>query len=203
MADGRAIGIAGLWARTVEELGDRLAHEVKNALNGVAVNMEVVRARAGAGADASRIAPFAETAASELEGVVRLTEALLWLVRPLAEPVDVGTTTARLAVLGGALARGGGGRMVLDPLSGDAVSGASADVVRLLLTSAMLHATASPGTVCCAVTPGPRPAVRVQHDGHGMPGAFPAELDVVARQADVIVECGSEGWTFSFPPPSA
>ena len=194
-----ADGVAGLWARTLEELGERLAHELKNALNGVAVNVEVVRARAGA--DASRITPFAEIAATELEGVVRLTESLLWLVRPLAQPVDVGAAAARLAVLGGALARTGGGRVVLEPAGADAVSGASADVVRLLLAAAMLRATASPGTVCCVVTAGVRPIVGVRHSEAGMPHSLTPELGAVAHEAGVGVECHAGGWTFTFPSP--
>lgn len=53
-----------------------LAHEMRNALNGVAVNLEVARSRATNGSDISRIIPFIETAAQQLETATKLHKAL-------------------------------------------------------------------------------------------------------------------------------
>lgn len=50
----------------------QLAHDVRNALNGVAVNLEVARSRVARGADAAQVAPFLETAAQQLEAATRL-----------------------------------------------------------------------------------------------------------------------------------
>ena len=50
----------------------QLAHDVRNALNGVAVNLEVARSRAARGADVSQVAPFIETAAQQLDAASRL-----------------------------------------------------------------------------------------------------------------------------------
>jgi hypothetical protein len=50
----------------------RLAHDVRNALNGVAVNLEVARSRARRGVDVQQIAPFIETAAQQLDVVSSL-----------------------------------------------------------------------------------------------------------------------------------
>jgi hypothetical protein len=50
----------------------QLAHDVRNALNGVAVNLEVARGRAGRGVDIADVAPFLETAAQQLEVAARL-----------------------------------------------------------------------------------------------------------------------------------
>ena len=50
----------------------KLAHDVRNALNGVAVNLEVARSRAQRGVDTGDVAPFLETAAQQLELATRL-----------------------------------------------------------------------------------------------------------------------------------
>lgn len=49
-----------------------LAHDVRNALNGVAVNLEVARARVTRGGSSEQIAPFLETAAQQLDVAARL-----------------------------------------------------------------------------------------------------------------------------------
>ncbi len=50
----------------------QLAHDVRNALNGVAVNLEVARSRAERGVDVTQVASFLETAAQQLEAATRL-----------------------------------------------------------------------------------------------------------------------------------
>lgn len=49
-----------------------LAHDVRNALNGVAVNLEVARSRAQRGVDVAEVSPFLETAAQQLDLATRL-----------------------------------------------------------------------------------------------------------------------------------
>ena len=63
-----------LWPAALQRALARAAHDVKDALNGVSVNLEVVRSRASrADTPASAVAPFAEAAAQQLE---RLTARL-------------------------------------------------------------------------------------------------------------------------------
>jgi hypothetical protein len=50
----------------------QLAHDVRNALNGVSVNLEVARSRAQRGVDITQVASFIETAAQQLETATRL-----------------------------------------------------------------------------------------------------------------------------------
>jgi hypothetical protein len=50
----------------------QLAHDVRNALNGVAVNLEVARSRAQRGTDVTQVTPFLETAVQQLESAARL-----------------------------------------------------------------------------------------------------------------------------------
>ena len=50
----------------------KLAHDVRNALNGVALNLEVARSRAQRGVEVIEVASFMETAAQQLEVATRL-----------------------------------------------------------------------------------------------------------------------------------
>lgn len=50
----------------------QLAHDVRNALNGIAVNLEVARSRARRGVDVGEVAPFIDTAAQQLDVATRL-----------------------------------------------------------------------------------------------------------------------------------
>lgn len=66
-----------------------LAHEVRNALNGAAVNLEVARGRAQRGNDVAELTPFLDTAVQQLESVAELYQQYTVLV---AEITDRTTT---------------------------------------------------------------------------------------------------------------
>ncbi len=132
-----------LWLRTLERVAARAAHEIKGALNGVAVNLEVVRARAAKPeAPAAAVATFAGVAAGQLEAVVEMSEAMLQLARAPREPVDVAIAVRGVAALLRSAARGEGHALEVVE-SGDGVP-PSADAgwpqgnsVRLAVASAM------------------------------------------------------------------
>jgi len=63
----------------------QLGHDVRNALNGVAVNLEVARSRAARGADVAQVAPFIETAVQQLDAATRLHKRYADLVADVAE----------------------------------------------------------------------------------------------------------------------
>jgi hypothetical protein len=70
----------------------QLAHDVRNALNGVAVNLEVARSRAERGADVTQVAPFIQTAVQQLDAATRLHKRYADLVAGIAEsPAARGT----------------------------------------------------------------------------------------------------------------
>jgi len=80
-----------LWLAALQRALDRAAHDVKDALNGVSVNLEVVRSRASnTGAAASAIAPFAEAAAHQLDRLTALLDAVLALGRIRARGAQSG-----------------------------------------------------------------------------------------------------------------
>lgn len=93
-------------------MADRVAHELRNPLNGLAVNLEVVRSRsARPGVEGAALVPYAEAASSELERTLPLIDALLSLARPAAVPVDLQTTLAPLLTLYGSIAAAAGGSL--------------------------------------------------------------------------------------------
>lgn len=65
----------------VSRWADDLAHEVKNPLHAMVINLELVKRRAGA-ADAASVVERAEVVESELERVHALIDSLLRIVRP-------------------------------------------------------------------------------------------------------------------------
>jgi signal transduction histidine kinase len=191
--DGRAelrrADVSRLWLQTLQELAGRSAHEVKNALNGLAVNLEVVRSRAEReGTPASAVASFAAGAAEQLELLTGMAEALLVLARAGGNPTDVGALLRRLLALLGPVARADGGVLrVVEPegaaalTAGGLATRAPADAVRLALGAALLRVMAAGGDASVAV--------RAEGDGRG---GVVAELRAAGRGARTSVPRLSE-----------
>ena len=96
----REAGAELLWLETLQQLASRSAHELKGALNGVSVNLEVVRGRAAQPQHAATaVAGFAGAAATQLDRVIEMNEALLALARRAREPVDVAGALRHLGAL--------------------------------------------------------------------------------------------------------
>ena len=133
-----------LWLAALQRALGRAAHDVKDALNGVSVNLEVVRSRAGrADAPASAVAPFADAAAQQLERLTSLLDAVLALGRSERTPADVGITLNRIAALCSASSAATDARVtVRDVLQGDARTSVHGDAVRLALAAPLLNAVA-------------------------------------------------------------
>ena len=205
--------VAALWLATQQAIASRTAHEIKNTLNGVAVNLEVVRSRLGRSPANATSVTFAETASQQFEVLTRQTEALLALVRPVHAPADVAQLVAQLAALLDAAAQRDGARLVVESTENGAATAVDGAVVRLVVASALLAAieavapsrsvAAGAGhdvpVVRCLVTvdeEGPRFVVR--KDGDAMV-ALPADVARVAADAGVRVVVEG-GLTLSFPP---
>ena len=75
----------------VREITRRAGHEIRNALSGVAVNVEVVKSRAARGDGADALAPFADRAALEVGVASALTDGLLGLVSSVLAAQAEGT----------------------------------------------------------------------------------------------------------------
>jgi hypothetical protein len=133
-----------LWLAALQRALGRAAHDVKDALNGVSVNLEVVRSRASrADAPASAVAPYADAAAQQLERLTTLLEAVLALGRVEREPADVGVTLRRVAAVCGASNSSADARVTIRETSvGDARTSVAGDVVRLSIVAPLLDAVA-------------------------------------------------------------
>jgi hypothetical protein len=151
--------VAVLWLATLQRALGRASHDVKDALNGVSVNLEVIRARAARpDAPAATVAQFAEAAAQQVERLTTLIEAVLALGRAEREPVDVGATLRRVATLCGASASSSDATVeVRDDGVDSALTRVRGDAVRLALTAPLLDVVTGtdreprPSTVVCTL----------------------------------------------------
>ena len=177
-----------LWLAMVQRLMGRASHDVKDALNGVAVNLEVIRSRAERdGAPASAVAPFASAAGQQLERLTSLLEALLAVAKPEREPVDVGVALRRVATLCAA-SGSAGDRVEVDHESGvDALTGLPGEVVRLALAAPLLEAVSASldaTTVHCALRLQPT-EVQVRMNSERGRVEIPAGVAGVLRSAGI------------------
>jgi hypothetical protein len=194
-----------LWLGVLQRLCDATAHQFKGALNGVAVNLEVVRSRSGRGeGEASALRPFAEAAAAELESVIESAEAMLALGRSARGPADVARITRDVAVLAsrGAGAAEGRGRLTVDKgVERLGTTSAPASVTRLAIAAVLLAAVeTSKDVVCSALDEGGGPAIRIscgERDGSRI--ALSDEVVSAAYSAGVHLDISESGATITFP----
>jgi hypothetical protein len=192
--------LARLWVAAHQELADRAAHELRNALNGVAVNLEVVRSRLGKkGVDLGTVTPFATTASNSMEELTAFSEALLALARSPRQPADVGAMLKSMfAVLEPVARRTDEGIRFQAPATGDGVTDAAADVTRLVLLRTALEGVRTGASVTCSVTPAEDRRFTLQFTGW-FPIEVPDAIVSVARGADILLDAGSSDgvrWTF-------
>jgi signal transduction histidine kinase len=192
-----------LWLDVLQQVSARTSHELKGALNGVSVNLEVVRSRsARADAAAAAVAPFAASAADQLEAVVEMTEALLRLARPPREPVDLGDTIDGLTSLLAPSARAEGGSLRVESPSRDVAALAirpRGNVARLLIGSALLAALSRKGDIRCRVEAGEDAVVGVECVDAEGPIELPADVLAAAAGADIRVHCEGQSISMAFP----
>jgi hypothetical protein len=194
--------VDALWLDALQHVAGRAAHEIKGALNGVSVNLEVVRSRATAQRDmpAAGLGRFAQAAADQLSDLVAMNEALLALTRRPRDVADVAGTARQLGTLLGPVARSDGGTLevVEAPTVGGGATSAPAVAVRLVLACAMLRALDRRTATTCRVEAGDGMVIRVEcADG----GAIELDAPVarVAADAGIRVEADSHGLSLAFP----
>jgi signal transduction histidine kinase len=157
-------------------LATRIAHDLRNALNAVAVNLEVVRGRSARGAESSAVAPFASTAVAQYEAAAAAAEALLALARPETGDSDVAAIVGHLARLIGV--RRESAIRVADDSGGSARTSAPSHLVRAVVARSVLSALDLGDSVACETTVGGGIFLRVTGASHA---ALPdSELVAVA-----------------------
>ncbi|HEY0777806.1 MAG TPA: hypothetical protein VGD56_07545 [Gemmatirosa sp.] len=158
--------MAACWHRAYEQLVQRAAHEVNNALNAVAMNLEVARLRAIPGADAGRVAPFATAAAAAHDELIAMVRPLMALARgalPADAPgarADVREIAAQVVALLAPGVRARGGSLVLSAADTAVRTVAPVAAVRTAVAVVLAAATVAPAvTVECIVAAHPTPTL--------------------------------------------
>lgn len=191
-----------LWLETLQRLCEATAHDLRGALNGAALNVEVLRSRSGRPGEASALSPFAESAAAELESVIASTEAMLGLARPPRGPADIGRVVREVAALLGRPAATRGRRLAIDAsVQRIGATEAPATVVRLVVGAALLSATGGEADVECSTGPeAPGPVLRISRSGRdGSSFALDERIVSSARDAAVHFDTTASGATITFP----
>lgn len=194
---------AAAWLALQRRITARAAHDVRNALNGVAVNVEVVRTRAARGAEADKIAPFADAAAAQLEGAVALVEALLALARPARAPAEGGGVAGALRAVAPLLAGSG---IAVDVVSDSTVVQATrldGELLRLVTAAGLVAVVeAMPenaeGAVRCTVEPDREGLVRVHIRG-ARPADVPPDVARLAARVGVTYVPAADGIELKIP----
>lgn len=192
--------VAELWLGTLERVVGRAAHEVKGVLNGVGVNLEVVRLRsAKADAPASAVVSFANTAAEQFELLTGMNEALLALGRPVRPPIELGAILAQYAALLVPAARADGVALEVPArLAESAPLAVAGDVARMVIGAALLAAMDGRRDAACTVELAETVDVHVATgDAAGL--ELPPQVVAAAADAGVAVRQVGQRLTISFP----
>ena len=192
--------VDALWLATLQKLAAYVAHDVKGALNGVSVNLEVVRSRSekesATGADVHR---FAANAANQMAIVIRATTALLSLARGTRGPVEVSMVTKQVASLLDDMSSVEGGRVQVMIEGGmSAETAAPSSAVRLVVAECLLTAVSGekPVTVRVAGLPSPR----IQINPAAAPSLSP-DVEEALQAAGIQVSTDGHGISISLPSP--
>jgi hypothetical protein len=181
-----------LWLATCQDIINRGAHEVKDVLNGVSLNLEVIRSRV-VNPQASRngLDLFAMTAAEQLELLSARTEAVLFLARPAREPADVAVTLKHLASLMVPATRADGGSLSVEGCWTSAPTTAGAQATRLALAAALLALTKTGGNSRCSLESHAETVVRFSHESAGV-SMDPTIVSAIAGQGIGHERSGSD-----------
>jgi signal transduction histidine kinase len=176
------------WLGALQSLATRVAHEIRNPLNAVAVNLEVVRSRCERGSvEAPMVLPFATAAAGELERVSRLIDALLALARP--GRTDLATLAGPVITLYDALASAEGGSVSMDLSEGSTGIDIAADDARAALAA----------TLDDMLGPGVAIRVHIAGDGDRVAARFSGPRVTPKLPVDVRLRSEPSGPTLLFP----
>ena len=202
MTDARTAELEALWLNALQQVVGRAAHEIKGALNGVCVNLEVVRSRTSTqtGTLASGVARFAEAAAGQLDALVAMNDALLAVTRRPREVVDVASTARQLVTLLAPVARTDGRslKIVEEGSSGGAMTSAPGAAVRLVLATVLLYALDRRAATTCRVDAADGMVIRVECALDGTIDLDP-RVARAAEDAGIRIETDDAGLSLTFP----
>ncbi|MES2177168.1 MAG: hypothetical protein V4550_04820 [Gemmatimonadota bacterium] len=198
---------AALWLHAFQRAVARASHDVKDALNGVSVNVEVVRSRAARpDTPAAAVLQFSNAAGQQLDRLSTLIDAILSLARAEREPVDVAAVLRRMTILCGASSSPADAhvRLIKGDYTGAVVTSARGDVVRLALVAPLLDLVrgenrAHPASeVQCALS-GTADGILVEISAAGRRAVMPESIADIVRAAGIRCTEGDQGLSLAFP----
>jgi hypothetical protein len=195
-ADGR---LSALWLDTLQRLADRTAHEIRNALNGAAVNLEVVRSRMARGGQGEAVTPYAASAAAELERVTAQTAALVALARSPGARADVASLLSRFTALLASKDARATLALELPSEPGSPPETPAADAARLAIGAALLGAMEREGSVSCRLGTDGVATVYIECEAGG-PLSLADEVETAVEAEGITLLPTRNGIAISFPP---
>lgn len=190
--------IDALWLETLQRVSRRIAHELRGALNGVSVNLEVVRSRAAKPeTPASAVANFANAASEQFDLVMDMAEAVLALSRPASGATDVSTTTAQFIALLAPVAKADERSLRIDgTLEAIAQTSCDASAARLAIGAVLLAATESAANVVCHAH---GTALVVAREGEESLASPSDDVVAALRDAGVEIQAEPSAISITFP----
>jgi len=184
---------------------NRAAHEVKDSLNGVSLNLEVIRSRTsrqggGGGGDSQALAVFSTAALEQLELLTLRTEAVLFLTRPAREPADVALALRHLASLLIPATKADGGRLTVEGYQRSVPTTATPSVTRLAVTAGLLALTSHGGSGRCTLESEPETLVRFSHES-GSPRSLDGPVASVITEHSIRIHESGADLILAFPRP--
>ena len=199
--------LGALWLQTLQRAIGRASHDVKDALNGISVNLEVIRSRAARpDTPASAVMQFGDAATQQYERLATLIDAVLSLARAERDPADVAVTLRRIATLCSASAMSADAvvHVVEDEQVRSTLTSVRGDALRLALTAPLLEiVTGSDRTrrateVQCTVS-GDEAMIHVIIAAAGRNVGMPVGVGDVAHAAGVRWAQDAQKLTLAFP----
>ena len=183
--------LEALWLRALQQVVDKAAHEIRDSLNGLSLNVEVVRSRSQKEGAATALSPFATAASSQLETLTERTESLLFLARPprKGSRTDVALTLRHLATLLVPAAKADGGALLVGGYDRQAPTTAPSSGVRLALAAGLLNVMEKGGSGSCSLETGPDAVVRFSHESAGTCNLDSAIAASLAEQ-NIVIQTG-------------
>ena len=188
-----------LWLEALQQIAGRCAHELKGALNGVSLSLEVVRSRTVTG-KAGDVADYVNNAADQLELLTARVEALLYFARepkPPA-PADVNLILRHLTTLLQPAVKADGGNLTVEGLKESALTSAPTASVRLALAVGLLAHIKEGSSATCRLEGGVEPVVHFSLQSATASGGLGPVAKTIAADGIRVQEAGGE-LTLAFP----
>jgi signal transduction histidine kinase len=190
-----------LWLRCQQRLAAHVAHDLKGALNGVSVNLEVVRGRSeDPNTHISAVHRYAGAASEQLAIVIKMATALLSIGRAVRGSAEVSTVTRQVVALLEDTLRSDGAKLELVVEGGFAgTTSAPPSAVRLALTEPLMSAVVQKQDISVRVRATAEPLVEIRSKA-----TFEIFPDVGKALADagITVTTDGHGISISFPRPA-